>query len=146
MHQKYVAVPYYSKITHMQKNTIYSGASLTLVSVWVQVYHAISSSFYVSSNHPSVESQLCVVALWHFLLSASYKHKKSTVCPSLSTLPKEQHKPTSSLCHILSLPSIIYSKESDILRSKPNASISLWRSMSLSFLYIYFVIECDKPS
>ena len=34
--------------------------------------------------------------------------------------PEKRHKPTTSICHIRLLSSIIYTKESDILRSKPN--------------------------
>ena len=40
--------------------------------------------------------------------------------PPLSTSQKEWRKPATSICHIRLLSSIIYAKEIDILRSKPN--------------------------
>ena len=40
--------------------------------------------------------------------------------PPLSTSQKERRKPATSICHIDFLSSIIYAKEIDILRSKPN--------------------------
>ena len=43
MHRKYVAVHYYAQITHTQKNTIYSGANLTTVSVCGGIYRVLSS-------------------------------------------------------------------------------------------------------
>ena len=51
MHQKYVAVPYYTKITHMQKNTIYSGTNLTLVSVCGGIYRVLSLSYIRNDRH-----------------------------------------------------------------------------------------------
>ncbi len=55
----------------------------------------------------------------------------------LSTHPKERHKPATSICHIRLLSSIIYAKESDILRSKPNVvSVCGGVYRSLSFIYI----------
>ena len=145
MHQKYVAVPYYTKITHMQKNTIYSGVNLTLVSVWVQVYHAISSKFYVSNNPLSVKSQVCVVASWHSLLSVSHKHKKSTVCPPLSTSRKNGSNLT-----LLFVTFSHYQVSSILKRAiyfETNLTlVSVCGGVYRSLSFIYVAIECDKPS
>ena len=70
--------------------------------------------------------------------------------PPPSTSKKERRKPATSICHIHFLSSIIYIKESDILRSKPNVVsvcggvyrslfpvesqlcvVALWRSISV---------------
>ena len=51
--------------------------------------------------------------------------------PPPSTSQKERRKPATSICHIHFLSSIIYAKESDILRSKPNV-VSVCEGVHLS--------------
>ena len=63
--------------------------------------------------------------------------------PPPSTSQKERRKPATSICHIHFLSSIIYAKESDILRSKPNV-VSVCGGVYRSLSFIYIVIECDK--
>ena len=59
MHQKYVAVHYYAQITHTQKNTIYSGANLTTVSVCGGIYRVLSHlSIPLKDRHMLVGCQL----------------------------------------------------------------------------------------
>ena len=73
MHQKYVAVRYYTKIAHTQKNTIYSGANLTTVSVRVGIYRVLSSPSISPKRPPHACRLLAYVTFMYSQVSSMQK-------------------------------------------------------------------------